>query len=141
MHIKEITWQQTIPIRHKVLWPDKPPEFCHIEDDNDGWHFGYYVGDDLVGVASVYPSGSVTGNDARLRKFATLASSQGKGIGTKLLNHIILTLKNRGITLFWCDARETATGFYERFGLHKQGSRFFKSTVPYFKMSVELTRL
>ena len=101
-HIKEITWQQTISIRHKVLWPDKPPEFCHIEDDNDGWHFGYYLGGELVGVASVYPSAS----SARLRKFATLECSQGKGIGTKLLNHILLTIQNRGITRFWCDARD-----------------------------------
>lgn len=133
--IKEITWEETIPIRHKVLWPNKQPEFCHIEDDNNGWHFGYYIADELVSVASVYPKG----NSARLRKFATLASSQGQGIGTKLLNHIVLALKSRGVTHFWCDARETATGFYERFGMVRQGSRFFKSQVPYFKMTVELS--
>ncbi len=140
--IKQITWQQTIPIRHQVLWPNKPPEFCHIEGDNDGWHFGYYIDHQLVGVASIYPSTSDLINtptrSARLRKFATLASLQGQGIGTKLLEHIILLLKARGITHFWCDARETATGFYERFGMRREGERFFKSTQPYFKMSVEL---
>ena len=133
--IKDINWEETIPVRHRVLWPNKLSEFCHIDDDSDGWHFGYYLGDELVSVASVYPNRE----KARLRKFATLVGAQGKGIGTELLTHIISTIKARGITRFWCDARESATGFYERFGMRREGERFFKSEVPYFKMSMELT--
>jgi len=39
------------------------------------------------------------------------------------------------IRYFWCDARESAIGFYRRFGLQADGERFYKSEVPYFKMS------
>ena len=131
-YIKEIHWKDTIPIRHKVLWPDKPVEFCHIENDDDGWHFGCYVNEKLVSVASVYPNEE----NARLRKFATLEEYQGLGIGTELLSYIILMLKEKGVKRFWCDAREQATGFYGRFGMECEGSRFFKSAVPYFKMSM-----
>ena len=131
--IKKITWEETIPIRNRVLWPNKPPQFCYIKDDNDGWHFGFYIEQELVSVASVYPNKG----SARLRKCATLEEVQGQGVGTALLEHIILTIRGKGIRHFWCDARETATGFYERSGMHREGERFYKSNIPYFKMSVE----
>ena len=63
MEICAISWEQTIPLRHSVLWPNKPPEYCHIDGDIDGLHFGVFVDGLLVCVASVY----VTLNKARLR--------------------------------------------------------------------------
>lgn len=39
---------------------------------------------------------------------------------------------------FWCDARESACRFYQRFGLQTEGERFYKSDVAYFKMGVNL---
>ena len=135
-NIKEIGWEETIEVRHRVLWPDMPPEFCHIEDDSIGWHFGYYLESKLVSVASVYPNKK----EARLRKFATLEDVQGQGIGTELLNYILSSVKKRGIVSFWCDARESSVSFYERFGMAAEGERFFKEGVPYFKMSMKLTK-
>ena len=134
--IKEVSWEETIPIRHRVLWPNKPPRFCHIKNDNNGWHFGFYIEQQLISVASVYPSME----SAQLRKFATLEEAQGRGVGTALLEHIISTVKEKGVRHFWCDARETAIGFYERFGMHREGERFYKSNIPYFKMSVDFTK-
>ncbi|GEA58889.1 GNAT family N-acetyltransferase [Vibrio comitans] len=134
MHIRLITPEETLPIRHSVLWPAKPIEFCQVKEDNSGIHFGAFENDSLVCVASVF----ITGTRARLRKFATLHEHQGNGIGTQVIEHIIEYLKRHGVTYFWCDARESAQDFYARFGMQKQGERFFKSDEPYFKMSVEL---
>ncbi|GAB3369650.1 GNAT family N-acetyltransferase [Azotobacter armeniacus] len=80
--IRRINWQETIHLRHKVLWPKESPEFCHIEGDENAWHFGAFISERLVSVASVYPDGNI----ARLRKFATDRPYQEKGIGTALLN-------------------------------------------------------
>ncbi|GEM80414.1 hypothetical protein VSU01S_26590 [Vibrio superstes NBRC 103154] len=101
-----------------------------------GIHFGVFENDILLCVASVF----ITDAEARLRKFATLHEHQGRGIGTRMIDHIIESLKQEGVTYFWCDARESAQEFYARFGMQKQGERFFKSGEPYFKMSVELKR-
>jgi ribosomal protein S18 acetylase RimI-like enzyme len=65
----------------------------------------------VVSVASVYREG----RSARLRKFATATEFQGRGIGTKMLKHILSDLESKGVSHFWCDARESAMGFYERF--------------------------
>lgn len=108
LRIKKITWQETIPIRHEVLWPNKTPEFCHVEGDELAQHFGLFIDECLVSVASIY----LDNGAARLRKFATLNHYQGRGYGTALLQHILEALKADGVRLFWCDARESAIGFY-----------------------------
>jgi len=132
--IQSIKWQSAIEIRHKVLWPDKPASFCKVEGDEAALHFGGFVDGQLVCVASIY----VDGQTARLRKFATLVEFQGLGIGSSVITFIMEMLKNMEIKHFWCDARKTAVGFYERFGMAKQGLAFNKSGVLYYKMAVQL---
>ena len=134
LKINEIHWSKTIPVRHQVLWPNKPKEFCHIDDDELGWHFGAYINSKLISVASLYP----IDESVRLRKFATIQGFQGKGIGSSLLNHVLLVAKEKEIIHIWCDARESATHFYSRFGLSIEGEKFYKSGIPYFKMSKQL---
>ncbi|MEW6982114.1 GNAT family N-acetyltransferase [Colwelliaceae bacterium 6471] len=134
MEIRKISWQQTIPLRNSVLWPEKTAEYCHVDGDNDALHFGAFINDKLVCVASVY----LKLNKARLRKFATDTHYQNQGVGSKMIKHIIQSLKNIETSLFWCDARESALGFYKRFGMQQYGERFYKEEVPYFKMEVSL---
>lgn len=131
----EITAEQTLPIRHQVLWPEQSVEFCRVPDDADGLHYGVYEGGVLVCVASVF----IAGDQARLRKFATLPEYQGKGIGTAVIEYILAELKGNNVRGFWCDARESAGGFYHRFGMAAEGERFYKGDVPYFKMAMILT--
>ncbi len=78
MEVKKITWEETIPIRHQVLWPDKNPEFCIVEGDARALHYGIFLEAELVCVASIY----VSENPARLRKFATLQEYQNQGVGS-----------------------------------------------------------
>lgn len=134
MQIAPLDWTQTIPIRHRVLWPNKPPEFCHVEGDEDALHFGVHLHGELVSVISLY----ISGGEARFRKFATLSQHQGRGIGSALLTHVISSAQEKGITRIWCDARATAVGFYERFGMATEGELFYKSDVAYFKMARDI---
>jgi GNAT superfamily N-acetyltransferase len=134
MEIRVITWEETIPLRQSVLWPNKPQENCHVDGDIDGLHFGAFIEEALVCVASVY----LTSNKARLRKFATDTRHQHHGIGSQVLAHIIQSLKSRQVGHLWCDARESAIDFYKRFGMQTSGERFYKVDVPFFKMEVAL---
>jgi predicted GNAT family N-acyltransferase len=134
MEIIHLNWEETIPIRHKVLWPNKPPSFCKVEGDESALHYGVKVDRKTVSVASVY----INYESARLRKFATLVEYQNQGIGTVLLKRMLEDAKSSNIGTFWFDARESAIEFYARFGFIAEGERFFKSDVPYFKMSINL---
>ena len=53
-----------------------------------------------------------------------------------MLSAIFAYLKQAQLSYFWCDARESAIGFYQRFGMQVQGERFYKSEVAYVKMAV-----
>ena len=134
MDIRIIKWNEALHIRHKVLWPNKSLSFCKVDGDETATHYGVYLNDKLVSVASIYIEGRV----ARLRKFATLADFQGRGIGSQLIAQIVSELKKVGIESFWCDARKTAVGFYKKFGMEIQGNEFIKSDISYFKMEVSL---
>jgi len=135
MKIREITWQQTIPLRHRVLWPSKPPEYCHVDGDSDALHFGAFIDEQLICVASVY----TYQNKARLRKFATDPNHQNQGVGSAVLSYILEHLTGSPVEYFWCDARESATEFYQRFGMDKCSQRFYKEEISYFKMEVALS--
>ncbi|ART81054.1 GNAT family N-acetyltransferase [Oceanisphaera avium] len=134
MCIRLIDWQDTIAIRHQVLWPHKAPAFSKVDNDEQGLHFGAFIGETLVGVASVF----IEGHRARLRKYATLSDFQGQGIGSQVLNAIFAELKRYPVSYFWCDARESAIGFYQRFGMQVESERFYKSAVAYVKMGCAL---
>lgn len=134
MQIQPIHWQQTIALRHRVLWPNKAPEFCHVDGDEEALHYGAFINNELVCVASVY----LSDDKARLRKFATDNHFQNQGIGSRMLAFIIDSLKGTQAITFWCDARESALGFYRRFEMQTCGERFYKADVAYFKMQVAL---
>jgi predicted GNAT family N-acyltransferase len=134
MLIRRISWEQTIPIRHHVLWPNKLPEFCHVEGDQEAMHFGAFINEQLVSVASVY----LVSDKARLRKFATKTEYQHQGVGSKMLTTILQSLIMTDIEVFWCDARASAIEFYRRFGLEPYGDLFYKDGVAYCKMQVSL---
>lgn len=133
--IQQVDTLQVLPVRRQVLWPDKPMSFCQVDGDENACHYGAFVAEELVCVASIY----ISGNQARLRKFATVEQYQGQGIGSQVIKHILDSLKSCDVDYFWCDARTSAIGFYRRFGLQTEGDEFNKSNVGYFKMSLNLT--
>ncbi|KAB7728407.1 GNAT family N-acetyltransferase [Rudanella paleaurantiibacter] len=138
--LKPIAAEDTLALRHSVLWPDKPFDYVRLPDDADGFHLGGFVDGELVSVISLFiaESDATTSRIARFRKFATAPAYQGRGIGTQLLNHVIEHARQRGATHIWCDARLTAAGFYERFGMQAEGDVFHKGPIPYSRFGMAL---
>lgn len=132
MLIKRISAEQTLAIRHQVLWPEQQMEFCRLEEDDEGIHYGVVEHEQLVCVASVFVHNGV----ARLRKFATLGSFQKKGIGSAILRYLIADLRAQKVSYLWCDARQSAQDFYARFGFRAQGELFYKQSIAYVRMSL-----
>ena len=149
VEIRPIATEETYPLRHTVLWPEKPISFVQLPEDDSGQHFGAFVASSespvLVGVISLYiASASTTGGpssahqqsgaSARFRKMCVHPSYQSQGIGSKLVRQAIETASNAGVSSIWCDARASALPFYRRLGLEAEGERFDKSGVEYLVM-------
>lgn len=52
MEIKEIPASETWPLRHKVMWPNKPLDFVVLPIDEEGIHYGLFENKILVSVIS-----------------------------------------------------------------------------------------
>lgn len=129
--IRSITSEQTYPLRHQVLWPDKPLEFVKVPEDESGFHFGYFVAGEPVCVISLFINEHKV---ARFRKFATHPDFQRKGIGRQLLQHVFEKAVKSQANQIWCDARLDAKTFVEQFGMKQEGECFYKGEIPYVKM-------
>jgi ribosomal protein S18 acetylase RimI-like enzyme len=49
---------------------------------------------------------------------------QRRGLGTSLLGEVLLRARAGGAEAVWCDARQSAVGFYMRFGGIVLGERY-----------------
>ena len=148
--IQPITAEQTYPLRHSVLWPDKPFDYVKINNDEEGYHYGAFRDNELVAVISVFIENDVTDapqkanlgravrRTARFRKFATRPDCQRMGIGTQLMHHVIAEARRMNATALWCDARLDSADFYRRFGMESVSDVFYKGPIPYAKFSLTL---
>jgi len=130
IEIKKVSVEDILPIRHKVLWPDKPLEFVKVVGDEEGIHFGLYENSILVTIISLFAEGK----SLRFRKFATLTEYQNRGLGKLMILKVIDYAQENNFERLWCDARTDALNFYERVGFKKFSEPFFKENIEYYKI-------
>ncbi|GAB2768055.1 GNAT family N-acetyltransferase [Salinimicrobium soli] len=113
-----------------MLRPDRPPEEVIFEGDNDDstFHLGVYHEDQLVGIASYMKrSHPYFREDCQyqLRGMAVLPEYRGMKLAKQLLLKGEQEIKSRcKDSLLWFNARESAVGFYSKFGYQTKGGSF-----------------
>lgn len=119
----EVTWR----LRKEVLYPNEPLHAMEMKEDDHGIHFGAFTDTEVVAVVSLFAQGT----DFQFRKFAVTPAMQGQGVGKILLQYIIAFARNEGGQRIWCNARDTAAGFYQRQGFNPTGEKFTRSGYNY----------
>ncbi len=119
-HIEQIRPELTWRLRQQVLYPQESIIDMMMDEDGEGIHFGAFYNNALIGVVSLFQRG----DDFQFRKFAIDASLQNMGMGRELLSYIIDFSKAEGARRLWCNARDTATGFYAKAGFKSTGCQF-----------------
>ena len=125
--IEQITPELTWRLRRDVLYPGQKLFEMELEEDTYGMHFGAFNAVKLVGVVSLFQKGA----DFQFRKLAIDPNEQRQGIGSGLLDYITDHAVKNGGTRIWCNARDTATGFYLKAGYHFNGEAFVKNGINY----------
>ncbi len=110
------------------VWDDAEVFHEYILDlvgNRNSLAFGAYDGDQLVGVALGRVKHWYDGNEYCIDDFGIATSSQGKGIGSALLNYIreyAVDHRYKSVTL-WTERSAAAYDFYVKNGLTKATGR------------------
>lgn len=123
-----LTWR----IRQLAMYPEKEITDMELPEDWDGMHFGLYYQYELTGVVSLF----IDGTTAQFRKMAVLPANQGKGFGLQLLKYLVDYCRSQGIKNLWCNARVSATGFYQKIGFEIIGEPYKRNQLDYIKMQL-----
>jgi predicted GNAT family N-acyltransferase len=127
IEIKNISPEQTYDIRLEVLRKgiDLPVQFSG-DNDSETFHLGVFENTRLVGISSFMKTNNshFGTKQYQLRGMATISETRGKGYGKALLKYAIEMLKDKKMTILWCNAREVALEFYLKLGFKIKGESF-----------------
>jgi GNAT superfamily N-acetyltransferase len=117
------------PLRRAILRPTRPPEASVYDQDDDATTVHLAAYDDntgaLIGCVTVFPAPVDDEPRAwRLRGMAVDVPQRGTGVGADLLAVAVDAVRSAGAPLLWCEARENAQGFYEKYGFIGTGELF-----------------
>jgi predicted GNAT family N-acyltransferase len=117
--IEETTAEITYPLWRDVLRGGKPVDRPH--DPARTFHLAARTPERrVVGVVRFFPAPCPYRPEAevpwQLRGMATDPAVRGAGVGRLLVEDGLARVAAHGGDLVWCDARVTASGFYERLG-------------------------
>ena len=85
---------------------------------SDSWYvLSAYENDQLVGFGRIISDGVLY---ALICDLIVNPASQGKGIGSTLLNKLIEHCRLRGIRVIWLFAAKDKSAFYRKFGFHER---------------------
>ena len=129
MRVEEVTAEETHDLRWRVLRNRRPgASVVFPEDARPGaFHLAVHHDDTIVAVASFSPEATPhrPGRPAvHLRGMAVDESYQRHGLGTLLVTTVIDRLQAGGVDVLWCNARDSAAGFYDRLGFQVVGEGF-----------------
>jgi GNAT superfamily N-acetyltransferase len=144
--VREITALDAHPLRRSVLrrgLADADVRFPQ-DDDPRSFHLGVFDDEVLLAVATFTPAATPWREGAaawQLRGMAVEDGLQGKGIGTAIIDAAKERIAATGATVLWCNARDTALGFYERLGFTVYGDGFVDTSahLPHHVMVYDLS--
>ncbi|MBL4810044.1 MAG: GNAT family N-acetyltransferase [Phycisphaerales bacterium] len=129
--IVEITAEQTREVRRAVLRPhqDASELVYPGDDDRESFHLGVVMkeedGETIVAILSMYHAareGEASG--WRIRGMASVAKVRSMGYGRELVEMARERAWGIDRAEIWCNARESAFGFYEKLGFVVVGDLF-----------------
>lgn len=132
--IEQITQELTWKLRQKELYPHLPIDAIKLPEDDQGIHLGLFYENKLVTVVSLFEGD----NALQFRKLATDKNHQGKGLGSKMIKYILDFATEKQLEKIWCNARLTATGFYEKLGFYPTGLPFSRGGIDYIVMEIKI---
>lgn len=106
-----------------------------LAEDKEDLLIASFEEDDMLGCCMLKP---IDKHRIRLRQMAVRVDQQHKGIGASIISFAENIAKDRGFKYIVMHARDTAIGFYEKFGYQIDGDGFSEVNLPHHLMVKKL---
>jgi predicted GNAT family N-acyltransferase len=130
-------YDQMVKLRYELM--RKPLGLDFTEDElkreKDDILIGAFEDDEILGCCLLT---KVDSQCAKLRQMAVQKKRQGLGIGESMMQFAENIARDRGFKTITMHARETAIGFYERYGYKTKGDEFIEINIPHRIMEKKL---
>ena len=141
---RQVTAGDVVDLRHRILRAGLPRDSAVFEGDelSTTLHVGASIDGEMVTCLTLMLSKYEAQAAWQLRGMATDERWRNSGMGRSLVKYAIklARLRQPEVTLFWCNARVTAAGFYEKVGWRVVSPPFDVPTVgPHVKMMFRAT--
>ena len=152
MRVEEVPAEATHDLRWRILRRGRPGAVVTFPEDGrpDAFHLAVRDPDSadgdagpILAVASFSAEGTPyrPGRPAvRLRGMAVDGPSRHHGLGRLLVVTVVERLRAEGVAVLWCNARDSAGGFYARMGFEVVGDGFVlpENGIPHHIMVLDL---
>ena len=116
-------YQQMVKLRMEILRKPLGLSFTkeELEKEKDDILIAAFDEDEILGCCILT---RIDDRDIRLRQMAVQKNLQGKGIGESIISFAEIIACDKGYKILTMHARDTAIGFYEKFGFTVKGEQF-----------------
>ena len=116
-------------IRRRVFIEEQsvPEDMEWDEHDQSAIHFLATLENKVIATARLK-------TDGQIGRMAVLAEYRNKGIGSKLLQFVLLTAKQQKLKNIYLHAQVSAISFYEKHGFTACGHVFYEANIPHREM-------
>ncbi len=133
LRIVLLPWEQArqhaAPIRFTVFVEEQgvPREIELDEMDGACVHAVAFEGENAVGTGRLLPNGHIG-------RMAVLRQWRGRGVGSRMLEHLIEEARSRGDREVALSAQVHAAGFYRAHGFVEEGGEYLEAGIPHQEM-------
>ncbi|MEP7163923.1 MAG: GNAT family N-acetyltransferase [Ferruginibacter sp.] len=126
-------YKKMIALRQQILRQPLGLSFSfeELEREKEDLLIAAFDDDDMLGCCLL---SKINNDTLRLRQMAVQNNLQGKGIGASIMSFVENLARDKGYKCLMMHARNTAIGFYERFGYKIRGNEFMEVGVPHHVM-------
>jgi GNAT superfamily N-acetyltransferase len=130
-------YQKMVDLRKQILRQPLGLSFTEEELENEKGEILIAAFDEEV-IMGCCVLTRIDNETIRLRQMAVLDTVQGKGIGASIMGFAENIARDKGYRYMIMHARNTAIGFYEKFGYKPKGVEFVEVNLPHLVMEKEL---
>lgn len=120
-------------IMRKPLGLNFSPE--ELEKEKNDILIGAFDEDEMLGCCILT---NMSDGCMRMRQMAVQKNMQGKGIGESIITFAENLAYDKGFKALTMHARDTAIGFYEKYGYKVKGEQFMEINIPHHIMEKKL---